>query len=380
MPDLRTLLDEAAGNPPDLPDLVAIRQRGDVLRTRRRVRWAAGAVAAAVLVGGTALSVDQGHRDRLLVPAPQPSGSPSAVGVTNACPAAEPVADQAIAYTLTGPDLTTSVRVMTPGGQAGRCVVDTPGPDAHPAWSPDGRWLAFVGGDGRQDDVYLVRSDGSDLTRLTSTAGRKQMPVWAPDGLSLGYTVTADTGWPSIHVVGRDGLVDRVVLREQVGVMAWLQDWSPDGHTLLFTRDDSPEGGHIALWAMSPSGAEQRLLRAEDGDVGSGVRYSPDGRQLAFQADVGGGCVYRSDPLVKRLTRITAGCTKGRSLSWSPDGTRIVIAGGSRSPTEAVVVGADGHGQRTISTARTVSDVDWRPTTTVETPGLAGESNSPASQ
>ena len=278
MSDLRALLDRAAGNPPDLPDIDLIRQRGHVLRTRRRIRWGGGVVAAAVLVAGIGVSVGQSDRDRLLVPARPSSSVPARPPVTNACSAVGTTVSGDIAYSLTRPGLTSAVHVMPESGGVGRCLVDTPGADNWPAWSPDGQWVAFVGGDGIRDDVYIVREDGSGLTRVTDSPLGEAGPVWSPDGSRLAYTLGSSSGQPSsIHVVGRDGRSDEVVLRgPDVGVVA-VQDWAPDGQTLLFTRDDTPEGGHIALWAMSPDGSEQRLLRAEAGDLGSAARYSPDG-------------------------------------------------------------------------------------------------------
>lgn len=360
MSDLRSLLDRAAGNPPDLPDMGRIRARGDALRARRRVRWTVAVVAASLLVAAGAVSVRQLGRNQLLVPAHPAPTTQTRATVTNHCPAVSIPARGGIVYSGLRPDRSTAVMVMPAGGGPGRCVVDTPGSDSGPAWAPDGEWIAFVGGDGGQDDVFLVRADGSGLTKLTKTSGRESGPVWSPDGQRLGYTVRDPlTSRSSIHVVGREGGSDRVVLLgSEVGMVA-LEDWSPDGNTLLFTRDDTAEGGHIALWAMSPSGSEQRLLRAESGDFGSGARYSPDGTQIALQADLDGGCIYRGDPLAQHLTKVTTGCSQAGSLSWSPDGKRLVVAGGGHGPAAALVVAADGSSRETLRPDQTVSDVDW---------------------
>jgi Tol biopolymer transport system component len=279
--------------------------------------------------------------------------------VTNACAVQSAAPRDAIAYTATRPGSSQAVHLMAPDGSGDRCLVDTGGPDTWPRWSRDGQWIAFVGGDGKQLDLFLVRADGSGLTRLTDSPEQEENPIWSPDGLRLAYASTVgDDAPPSVHLVDLDGRHDEIIAAGSHRV--WLADWSPDGRTVLYLRDDS-DGGHGALWAMAPDGSQQRLLRSEQGDFGSGARYSPDGTQIAFQADLDGGCMYRSDPEVRHLTRLTTGCTQGGSLSWSPDGTRIVTAGGPHGPRNAEVIAAVSGDQRTITFTAEVAYVDWQP-------------------
>ena len=361
MPDLRTLLDQAAGNPPDLPDLAAIRERGQALKTRSRLVWGLGAVAASVLLAaGVGVALQQSDRETL--PAPRPSQSQTKGLATNTCAVQTSPPRDTIVYSKTKPDGTQALHLMAPDGSADRCLVDTEGPDSWPTWSPDGEWIAFVGGDAEQTDLFIVRADGSGLTRVTDTAQRKSHPVWSPDGRRLGYNASrGEDSPPSIHVVQRDGGGD-VVVPSGAG-RADLQDWSPDGSTLLYTSGSS-EGGDSALWAMAPDGSRQRLLRSEQGDFGSGAQYSPDGTRIAFQADLDGGCIYRSDPNARALTRLTTGCNQGGTLSWSPDGTRIVTAGSDHGPRDAVVLTSEGGDQHSITTGQDASFVDWQPSGT----------------
>ena len=364
MRDLRALLDEAAGNPPDLPDFARIREMGDAMKTRNRVAIGAATIAAALLVAAGAGAALQtlGDEDTTTLPAPQPSQSqsPTSAPVTNACPRLDAPARGSIAYTRTRPDDTRAVHVMAPDGTGDTCLADTPGSDGWPAWSDDGQWIAFIGGDGTRDDLFLVRADGSELTRVTESAEREVRPVWSPDGTRLAYTLsTGEDGPRSIHIIGRDGTGDTVVPISGAPFVE-LQDWSPDGATLLYGRDDSA-GGQIALWVSAPDGTGQRLLRAEEGDLGSGASYSPDGTEIAFQADLDGGCIYRTDALASTLTRVTTGCTSGLSLSWSPDGRQLVTAAGDGGSRDAEVLNIDGTDRRAITTDGTVANVAWQP-------------------
>jgi hypothetical protein len=190
MPDLRTLLDEAAGKPPDLPDLAAIRKRGQALKNRNRIGWGLGAAAASVLLAaGVGVALRQFDRDAM--PAPRPAQSTTQATLTNAGAVQPSPPRDTIAYTRTRSDSTQAVHLMAPDGSGDRCLVDTPGSDTWLRWSPDGQWLAFVGGEGAQEDLFVVRANGSDLTRVTNTSDAESQPIWSPDGSQLGYTPPA---------------------------------------------------------------------------------------------------------------------------------------------------------------------------------------------
>ncbi|MGH7483541.1 MAG: amidohydrolase family protein [Longimicrobiales bacterium] len=69
-----------------------------------------------------------------------------------------------------------------PEGEPER-LTDTDVSEQMPAWSPDGRWIAYVTWDGREGHIYRIRADGSGSPeRLTTSAGFYREPVWSPDG------------------------------------------------------------------------------------------------------------------------------------------------------------------------------------------------------
>jgi TolB protein len=265
-----------------------------------------------------------------------------------------------IVYTQVRDDGSAAVYVMKPDGTDRRCLVDTTGPDTGPAWSPDGRWVAFQGGTAEQEDLFVVRADGTGLKPLTDTPDWEGGPVWAPDGQRIAYgrsRVQDEPPW-SLRVMSVDGTRDSAVLTSDQGVTwAEMQDWSPDGRSLLIFTDD---GGGIELGRMDPDGSHRRKLGSGEGDFGSGAVYSPDGRALAFQADLDGGCLYRSDPRARHLVRLTRGCSTGTAATWSPDGKQIMWAG-SDGGGDLEIIRADGTHRRTVVDSGDVGQPDWQP-------------------
>lgn len=135
----------------------------------------------------------------------------------------------------------------------------------------------------------------------------------------------------------------------------WVMDadgrnpsWSPDGARIAFIRSD---GSSLQIWTTSPDGSDVRKL-TEGGHDHMYPTWSPDGRLIAFEydhasvavMDAGGGPV-----------RTVAG--KGSwNLSWSPDGSRLVIA----PPGEGLwLVNVSDGGQ--VQIAQTGTQPAWRP-------------------
>jgi Tol biopolymer transport system component len=132
--------------------------------------------------------------------------------------------------------------------------------DTEPAFSPDGRTIAFV----RAGDIYSVRPDGSGQRQLTSGATLDSAPIVSPDGKSVVFERRASEGAPA----------DLVSVRALGGGLHALTsgstddhgaDFSPDGRTIVFVRDSgSPVNTKEDLYSILPSGARLvRLTRTE---------------------------------------------------------------------------------------------------------------------
>jgi Tol biopolymer transport system component len=160
------------------------------------------------------------------------------------------------------------------------------------AWSPDGRKLAFLNDEDCRHqfcfNLYVVGSDGSGLRNLTSklAAARSGFgagppasdPAWSPDGRTLAF-VRRNAGH-GVYVAKADGSGLRNLTPKPVGTYA-APAWSPDGRKLAFVSD---RDGNSEVYVMNADGSGQRNLTrnpAYDADPA----WSPDGRKIAFASN-----------------------------------------------------------------------------------------------
>ncbi len=151
--------------------------------------------------------------------------------------------------------------------------------DREAAFSPDGHAIAFARATGAganpNDDIYSVRPSGAGLTRLTRTGAIDEFdPRYFAGGIlfSRGESSEGPAAYADVYTMRRNG--SRV--RPQVAGVgsAYVEDVSPDGHTVLFRRDQGLWVKHIGR------GRARKLTELPDGSRTSSV-FSSDGRRVA---------------------------------------------------------------------------------------------------
>lgn len=128
-------------------------------------------------------------------------------------------------------------------------------------WSPDGRRIAFVRTLGRRvpphvlnSEIYVMNADGSGTRRLTHNAAYDGEPAWSPDGRKIAFRSTRD-GNREIYVMNADGSNQRNLTRHPA--KDGRPSWSPDGRRIAFVSD---RDGRLEAHVMNADGSGQRSL------------------------------------------------------------------------------------------------------------------------
>src|SRR5579872_2196900 len=216
-----------------------------------------------------------------------------------------------------------------------------PGQEMQASFSPDANQVAFVWDGEKQNnfDIYTKLTGSESLLRLTKDPAPDFSPAWSPDGRSIAFLRTIGPAQTGVFLVPAIGGAERKLADINYGQVQMDVDlaWSPDGKWLA-TVDRIKPGEKPGLILLSPEDGEKRRLTFPPTGWGrdGNPAFSPDGRRLAFMR--GGANAGKRELFLVSLSsegnpkdkpvQVTFYNRWSRTPVWSPDGREIVFSSG----------------------------------------------------
>ena len=267
-----------------------------------------------------------------------------------------------------------------------------------PTWSPDGQFIAF----GKDNELYLARSDGGEQRKLASFGDLTGRPRWSPDGKTLRFTAPG-----GLWEISANGTSLRRFLPSQNGSESW-GIWTPDGRYFIYARS-ALDNDTTNIWCVRerrdlfgkkepmqltagpmywtlfpfPSVDSKRLfvlgkqvrgelMRYDSGTQqtqpylpglwASGLDFSRDGKSLVYSVYPEAN-LWRSRVDGGERVQLTVSPMRAELPRWSPDGKKIAFMGYEREGAWRIyLISSDGgNPERLIPGDVPECDPGWSP-------------------
>ena len=204
-----------------------------------------------------------------------------------------------------------------------------------PRLSPDGQRVVVEAAD-VGDDIWVADLRRGTTTRLTFDPGEDETPAWSPDGRWVAYASSRAGQQRVIYRKAADGSGSEEKLWAAPEHMH-VDDWAQDGRSLLLTVD--ARASKTDLWVLPLDGSGNARPLINSGFAEENARFSPDGRWLAYESDESG----RVEVYVQRFPglggKVQVSTDSGKQAVWSRDGRQLFYRGGGKLMAVSVTPG-----------------------------------------
>ena len=273
--------------------------------------------------------------------------------------------DTLIAYVVVNNNVDAKKRVYTlavadSDGYGEQIILKSRKPIMSPAWSPNGKRLAYVSFEKDRSIIYVQELQSGQRKLVAQFKGINSAPRWSPDGKRLAMTLSKD-GNSEIYVMYiASGVLQRITNHYSIDTEP---AWAPDGRSLIFTSDRSgkPQIYQIAVGQQGRSGNPKRLTY--EGNYNSRASFSPDGKFLTLITREQGQFRVGILELANRYLQVLTRSKLDESPSFSPNGKMILYATElrGRGILEAIAVDGSNSPQRLRVLSGDVREPAWSP-------------------
>lgn len=216
---------------------------------------------------------------------------------------------------------------------------------SNPAYSSDGKHIAFIHSQAGRSFLALMNPDGSGLVHLTTIirdGSDMGGPTWSPDGTQIAFESAG-----TIEIVNADGSNVHTLVAD-----ATLPAWSPDGTRIAFARS--------GIMTIAPNGSSLKQISTLA--VHAALAWSPDSQHLAFANQSNDIVIMTANGVVQREISHLGLADSIADISWSPDGAWLAYEG--YIPLYDIFVGTlrvDGTKPERLQNSGWAFDPAWRP-------------------
>jgi len=252
------------------------------------------------------------------------------------------------------------IYVMDTDGSNVKRITDNLADDYGPRWSPDSRKILFDSERDGNKEVYVMDADGGNQTRLTRNSAHDSATSWSPDGSQIAFASNRDnvnTYNFDIYVMNADGSnVRRIVDDLEFDAEP---KWSPDGKKILFVTG---RNGNFDVYQANVDGTGQRNLTSDYDKQDGAAAWSLDGNNIAFVRTIQGKeQIFVMNADGNNVTRVTNNSSNNGQPAWSPDGSKLVFSTDREGNFEIFVMSVEGELNQLTDAPADDLYPDWSP-------------------
>jgi serine/threonine protein kinase/Tol biopolymer transport system component len=211
----------------------------------------------------------------------------------------------------------TSIYIINADGTGRTALLASAHGDFDPAWSPDGSQIAFTSLRDGYQQIYTIDLATSDITRITDTPSdvATRQPAWSPDGLKIAYAVRR-VGILQIWLVAKNGVNPVQIVRNGSLYNDFMPSFGPDSDLIFYSETTTDFLAPPWLMSVEPEGTD-RGIRSQAQPPVVDVQVSPDGFWLVFESSDGTNTdIYRTTITGGNRTRLTSDLSQDFDPAW----------------------------------------------------------------